>query len=235
MVDLLNTSSTTPPKVSPWFARFLYWAAGDGILRRYFRQIQVTGQDNVPCTGPVIIAPTHRSRWDGLVIPYVMGRPVTGRDLFFMVSHDEMLGLQGLIIRHFGGFPVNTTRPGVAAFRTAVDILRHGQALVIFPEGNIFRNQKLTEIRPGLARIALQAAAVRPSPDVKIVPVALEYTPPIPQWQARARVRIGSPLLIETYIGKNSKQAADDLTQDLTQALIQLESPEKALCSASLG
>lgn len=231
MFDFLEPSPKITPKVSPWFARFLYWAVGDGLVRRYFRQIQVTGQAYVPRTGPVIIAPTHRSRWDGLVIPYVLGRPVTGRDLFFMVSHDEMLGLQGQVIRHFGGFPVNTTRPGVAAFRTAVDLLRHGQALVIFPEGNIFRNQKLSVIRPGLARIALQAAAARLQPDVQIVPVALEYFPPIPQWQASVRIQIGPPLLVATYARQNSKHAADLLTQDLTQALIHLESPEKVLCS----
>ncbi|MDS3862328.1 lysophospholipid acyltransferase family protein [Thermosynechococcaceae cyanobacterium BACA0444] len=221
------------PKVSPGFARFLYWAVGDGLLRNYFRQIEVTGQDYVPLTGPVIIAPTHRSRWDGLLIPYVMGRPATGRDLFFMVSHNEMLGLQGLIIRHFGGFPVNTTRPGVVSFRTAVDLLRHGQALVLFPEGNIFRNQKLTEIRPGLARIALQAATIRPKPDVKILPVAIQYAPAIPQWRASVTIRIGQPLSVATYPWQNSKQAATALTQDLTQALVDLESPEKALCSTA--
>lgn len=234
MFDFLDNSPTMPPKVSPGLARFLYWAAGDGLLCRYFRQIEVIGQDYIPRSGPVMIAPTHRSRWDGLVIPYVMGRPVTGRDLFFMVSHNEMLGLQGLIIRHFGGFPVNTTRPGIAPFRTAVELLRQGQALVLFPEGNIFRNQKLREIRPGLARIALQAATAPPHPDVKIVPVAIEYLPPIPQWRASVTIRIGQPLAVATYTWQHSKQAADALIQDLTQALIQLESPEKALCPATV-
>lgn len=234
MSELHANSSSLPITISPWFARFLYWAGGDGLVRHYFSQIRVTGQEFLPRSGPVIIAPTHRSRWDGLVIPYVVGRPVTGRDLYFMVSHNEMFGLQGLIIRHFGGFPVNTTRPGVVAFRTAVEILRHGQALVLFPEGNIFRKQKVTKIRPGLARIALQAAALRPEPDVQIIPVALCYHPPIPQWRASVEINIGQPLHLAAYRSYEVKQAADLLTHHLTRALIHLESLEsadKTLCS----
>lgn len=141
-----------------------------------------------------------------------------------------MLGLQGLVIRNFGGFPVNTARPGTGALRAAVEILKQGQALVLFPEGNIFRNQKLTEIRPGLARIALQAANLRTQPDVKIVPVAIQYDPAIPRWRATVTIHIGQPLLTETYTWQNHKQAATQLTADLTQALKSLESPHKSLC-----
>ncbi len=224
------TASAFPPTISPWFSRFLYWAVGDGLLQAYFREIHVSGQEFLPDSGPVIIAPTHRSRWDGLVIPYVAGRRVTGRDLYFMVSHDEMLGVQGLVIRNFGGFPVNTARPGAAAFRGAVEILKQGQALVLFPEGNIFRNQTLTSIRPGLARIALQAASLRPQPDVKIVPVAIQYSPAVPRFRAGVTIRISQPLLTEHYIWQAQKQAAKKLTQDLTQALKRLESPDHSLC-----
>jgi len=43
-----------------------------------------------------------------VVVPYATGRGVTDRDLRFMVSADEVTGLQGWCIRRLGGFPVDT-------------------------------------------------------------------------------------------------------------------------------
>ena len=71
----------------------------------YFRQLSVSGQEHFPRQGPVVVAATHRSRWDALVVPYAIGYPITGRPLRFMVSADEMEGMQGWLIRNCGGFP----------------------------------------------------------------------------------------------------------------------------------
>ncbi|WP_051372848.1 1-acyl-sn-glycerol-3-phosphate acyltransferase [Thermosynechococcus sp. NK55a] len=97
---------------------------GDFGLRRYIRTLRVQGQEQVPKSGPVILIPNHRSRWDALIIPYVTGRRVSGRDLYSMVSHDEMLGLQGRVIGQCGGFPVNAQAPSLSALRRGVELLR---------------------------------------------------------------------------------------------------------------
>jgi 1-acyl-sn-glycerol-3-phosphate acyltransferase len=72
------------------------------VLPAFFSKITVTGQENIPLTGGVILAPTHRSRWDALILPYAVGRLVSGRDLRFMVSANEMKGVQGWFIRRLG-------------------------------------------------------------------------------------------------------------------------------------
>jgi 1-acyl-sn-glycerol-3-phosphate acyltransferase len=151
------------------------------------------------------------------VVPYAVGRPVTGRDLRFMVSDDEMLGFQGWVIRNAGGFSVNTLQPAISALRYGVDVLKAGESLVIFPEGNIFRDRQLQPLKPGLARLALQAAAARP--DLKIVPIHLSYHPLIPSWGAQVEVKIGAPLNVSDYTLNRPKQAAQALTVDLTLAL----------------
>lgn len=209
----------------------MYRLVGDIVLRRYFRTLEVQGQEQIPKRGPVILAPTHRSRWDALIIPYVTGRRVSGRDLYYMVSHDEMLGLQGWVIGQCGGFPVNTQAPSVSALRTGVDLLRQGQALVVFPEGNIFRDRQIHPLKPGLARLALQAAQ-RCQEAIQILPILLDYAQPYPQWGSEVKVIIGAPLSTGNYDVTHPKSAAQELTSDLLRALQQLQEGRSLLCLA---
>jgi 1-acyl-sn-glycerol-3-phosphate acyltransferase len=185
----------------------------------YFRKLKVVGQENIPKTGPVILAPTHRSRWDALTIPYAAGKPITGRDLRFMVSEDEVKGLQGWFIRRMGGFPVNTKHPGISSLRHSVELLRNGETVVIFPEGNIFREGPVQPLKPGMARIALQVEASQPGIDLKIVPISIRYSQPVPHWRCDVTVTIGSPISVANYCSKSAKKSAQKLTKDLEIAM----------------
>ncbi|MEC9453376.1 MAG: 1-acyl-sn-glycerol-3-phosphate acyltransferase, partial [Cyanobacteriota bacterium] len=81
--------------IDPFLAPVAMVTTQDIVLRQYFRERIVLGQENLPMQGPVLLAPTHRSRWDALMLPMAAGRRVTGRDCRFMVTVDEMKGLQG--------------------------------------------------------------------------------------------------------------------------------------------
>ncbi|MDB9376621.1 1-acyl-sn-glycerol-3-phosphate acyltransferase, partial [Nodularia sphaerocarpa] len=87
-----NQVAHTTSRVSPWLSPLLYLLGRHLLLPLFFGQIEITGQENIPLTGPVIFAPTHRSRWDSLLLPYATGRCVTGRDLRFMVTINECQG-----------------------------------------------------------------------------------------------------------------------------------------------
>ena len=91
-------------RVSSWLTRLVYPLGCYVVMPLFFGKIEVTGQENIPKTDPVIVAPTHRSRWDALIIPYAVGKLVSGRDLRFMVSANEVKGLQGWFIKRLGGF-----------------------------------------------------------------------------------------------------------------------------------
>jgi 1-acyl-sn-glycerol-3-phosphate acyltransferase len=210
-------------QVCPWLMSLTYTLGHHLVLPTYFDQIQVTGQQHIPTQGPVIIAPTHRSRWDGLIVPYAAGRLATGRDLRYMVTADEMRGLQGWFIRKMGGFAVNTKQPAVATFRHGVNLLCQGEMLVIFPEGNIFRDCQVHRLKSGLARLAIQAQSYSNDVSVKIVPIALDYHPTVPRFGCRVNVKIGSPLAVTDYPNCSAKKKACHLTQDLHSALQQLD------------
>ena len=83
-------------RVSPWLTSLFYPLGHYIVLPLYFGKIEITGQEHLPKDGPAILAPTHRSRWDALMMPYSTGQMVTGRDLRFMVTADEVKGVQSL-------------------------------------------------------------------------------------------------------------------------------------------
>lgn len=210
--------SVTSP-ISPWLISLVYPLARYAVMPLHFDKLEVKGQENIPRTGPVILAPTHRSRWDAIVVPYTTGRLVTGRDLRFMVSANEMRGLQGWFIRRLGGFPVDTEQPGIGSFRRGVEILRGGEMMVVFPEGGIFRDHCIHPLKRGLARMALHAELEQPGLGVKVVPIHLHYSQPYPSWGSDIRVNIGSPLEVAKYDIRTPKRSAQQLTADLEAAL----------------
>ena len=209
----------------------LAYGLGGWLLPAYFRSIQVLGQEHLPRTGAVILAPTHRSRWDALLVPYVAGRFATGRDIHFMVTVDEVKGIQGWLIRRLGGFPVNPRQPAIASLRHGLEVLQAREMMVIFPEGGIFRDGQIHPLKPGLARLALQAESSQPDLNVQILPIHLSYSQEIPTWGCEVVVRIGQPLRVADYSDPQQpvKQAAKQLTQDLAHALSGLaESPSRS-------
>lgn len=212
-------------KICPWLMNLVYPLARFIVLPFYFRRIQVTGEENLPQNGPVILAPTHRSRWDALMVPYAAGRYVTGRDLKFMVTSDEVKGIQGWFIRQLGGFPVNIKHPTISSLRHGVELLLDRQMMVIFPEGGIFHDNQLHRLKPGLARLALQAESNHPGLGVKIVPINIHYGTPFAQWWCGVKIKIGTPLIVADYCDEPTKQSAQKLTSDLQNAIEELDNP----------
>ena len=216
-------------KLSPWLAPLVYKIGEDLLLPNFFKAIRITGQENIPTSGPVVFAPTHRSRWDALLVGLV-GHRTTGRYLRFMVTADEVYGLQGWAIRRLGGFPVDVRRPAIATLRHGMQLLRNQETLVIFPEGDIFRQKQIQRLKPGLARLALQAEQSTPHLGVKVLPLYFDYDSPRPSLGSRVEVRIGQPLDVNHYLTSGSaKQQAMRLTADLKQSLESLANIERPL------
>lgn len=228
----IATSKSRQPatsRISPWLTPTVYWLGNNIVFPAYFGDIRVTGQHHLPRHGPVILAPLHKSRWDALMVPYAAGRAVTGRDLRFMVSANEVKGLQGWFIRRLGGFPIDPNRPGISSLRHGVELLGQGEMMVIFPEGGIFRDREVHPLKPGLARLALQAQSIQTDQDVRIVPISLAYDPLTPHWGCDVEVNIGKPLNVRHYQTAPVKQAAQQLTTDLNRSLSYLLTGERQI------
>jgi 1-acyl-sn-glycerol-3-phosphate acyltransferase len=205
--------------ISPWLIRLVYPLGCYLIMPAFFGRMEVMGRENIPLKDPVIIAPTHRSRWDALIVPYAVGRLVSGRDLRFMVTSSEMQGLQGCLVRRLGGFPVNLNRLEFGSLSHSVELLAAREMVVIFPEGGIFRDGRVHPLKRGVARIALEVEAQHPNCGIKILPISIHYSHPYQSWGSDLRVKIGSPIEVADYRSESMKQSSEQLTTDLRNAL----------------
>ncbi len=221
--DLLSPrESTLCNGVSPWLSPLAMVVTQDLALRLFFSEVTVLGREKLPVSGPVLLAPTHRARWDALLLPHAAGRRVTGRDCRFMVTSDEMVGVQGWFLHRLGCFPVNQGRPTMASLRLPIDLLSRGQQLVVFPEGRIQRADGPIHLHQGLARLSQLAEGQGVS--VAVVPVGIAYSQAIPRRGDRAALCFG-PLLRAAGQGR---QAARAFTEELAGAMGSAEQAARA-------
>lgn len=200
--------------VAPW----LYWPllpVCRAFLALYFGRIEVRGLECLPQHGPVVIASKHFSRWDPLILGLLSTEPLRA-----MTNANQFSGVQGWLIRRLGAFPVDLAHPQLSSLRHTIELLHSGHNLLIFPEGGIVRDQALRPLKPGLARLVLQAEASAPvSLAIPIVPIALRYEPGADRG-ASVLINISPPLYTKAYRQGNDKQTAQALTQALESALI---------------
>lgn len=234
--SLLNKVSIPPSersRLSPWLLRLAYPLGCHLILPLFLGRMTVIGREHIPATGPVIVAPLHRSRWDALMIPYAVGHWVSGRDLRFMVMSEEMQGIQGWLIRNLGGFSVDVHHPGASSLEYSVELLKNEEMLAIFPEGGIFRDDIVHPLKRGIGRIALEVKAQQPDSNLKILPISIRYSQPYPSWKTDVTVTIGEALSLSDYGTEHIKASSEQLTQDLHKILVDLHNSSPSLPPAS--
>ena len=208
--------------VSPWLAPLAVMVTEDVALPAFFSGVKVLGREHLPAQGPVLLAPTHRARWDALLLPHAAGRRVTGRDCRFMVTIDEMAGLQGWFLHRLGCFPVDQGRPTMASLRLAIDLLAKGQQVVVFPEGRIERDDGDIRLHQGLARLAQLAEGQGVA--VTVVPIGIGYSQPIPRPGAQAALCFGPPL----RPAGSGREMAKAFTIELSEAMRSAEQAARA-------
>ena len=134
------------------------------LLRVVFA-MRVSGAENVPAKGPVVIAPNHKSFWDAFFIAASLKRRI-----YFMGKSELFEGRAGRLLIALGAFPVRRGESDADAVETALAILRRGDALALFPEGTRVRDpEELGRPKKGAARLAIEGGA-------PIVPTALTGT-----------------------------------------------------------
>ncbi len=188
-------------------------ATQDIALNNFFRRRIVLGRENLPLKGSVVLAPTHRSRWDALMLTMAAGRRITNRDCRFMVTRSEMKGLQGWFLNRLGCFPIDQGRPSMTALRYAVDLLIARQQLVVFPEGKINRFSEPVKLKKGLIRLSQLAS--NKGLEIKIVPVGLAYSDVIPKFFGSAAICFSKPIIIS----KDFKQSVSDFNIELYKSM----------------
>lgn len=186
------------------------YRVGRAVVAPAFKLIsayEVKGRENIPATGPMILAGTHRSYLD---IPF-MGF-VTWRVVHFMGKAELWdRRFSGWFCTHMGSFPVRRGLADRSSLRTAQNVLDSGQALGIFPEGARKDGPLLEDFHGGCVYLAQRTGA-------PIIPVAMHGTGNLMGADGRlkpfrkVRIRAGNPMWVPEDAGYRARgEALEDL------------------------
>jgi 1-acyl-sn-glycerol-3-phosphate acyltransferase len=180
-----------------------------GFLSRPFVKglfrLRAEGVENVPKEGGFVLAANHLSNFD----PWPLGVPLfPQRYLRFMAKSELFWWPLGPIIKSGGAFRVRRGEGDLEAMRTAIDLVRQGHAVVMFPHGTRARKGLVKRYQPrahsGAARIALEAG-------VPLVPAALAGTDRLSRL-GPLRVRYGRPIDLD---GLDARAATEQLMAEI--------------------
>ncbi|TFD30881.1 lysophospholipid acyltransferase family protein [Cryobacterium cryoconiti] len=223
------SAGQSEPTKRPGFVYFLGYGIMAPIARLVFRPT-ITGRENIPRTGPVILASNHLSFIDSIVIPLVAPRRVQflAKSTYFTGT-----GFTGFVSRTFFTSigAVGVERGAGQAAQDALDagrsILEADSAFAIYPEGTRSLDGRLYKGRTGVAWLALTTGAV-------VVPVGLIGTQEIQPVGAKyprirkVTVAFGEPLDLGHHGSAESGKARRGATDEIMAAIHGLSRQELA-------
>ena len=198
-MNLKKKSADIFYRINPLLGFLAMFVTQDIILRFFFSKKKIINNGfYIPINSSIILAPTHRSRWDGFVLTMAMGRRVTKKDCRFMVTNSEMRGIQGWFLKRLGCFSINQLSPSLSALRYAIDLIEKGEQLVVFPEGKINKFGKKLVLKEGLYRLA--RLATKKTKSIMIIPIGIAYSKVSPKFRSEFCLSFGEPIDMNNYL-----------------------------------
>ena len=182
------------------------------FLRIIFRP-RYLDKNKIPADGPLIIAANHLSHIDPAFIMTAIKRPVS-----YMSKKEHFNGvIRRLIFKKVGVISVDRETGGAEGLEKAMEILKEGGAIGIFPEGTRSRDGKQATGKTGVARLASATGAA-------VVPVAIRQTDGV--WPVSKRIarpwrkfyyKFGEPMyFLEKEVNKKTlRKFTDDIMKKI--------------------
>jgi len=222
----------------------LKWITGIA-LHWFYGDIRVVGKERIPATGPLLIAVNHQNALvDSLIAGWVVPRTIamTAKAtlvdnplvaIVFRILHVVPLRRASDEVRNSNRFPIDRSR-NREAFSEIVDLLRRGEAVLIFPEGKSHNEFGLEPLKSGLARLALRARDEDGIKGIRILPLGLVFedkaTP-----GSTVGARIGEVIEMDEWSGTNHTALTGEIADRLRAVSEEAGLPPKAYDSRELG
>jgi len=199
----------TSTRVKP-FPRIVLAIAG--VLHRILLRWTVTGTENVPAEGALIVVANHVHLADPVLLMLALPRWIT-----FMAKEELFRNaVLGRLLRDAGIFPVargGNVQQKRDVMRQAEELLAAGHVLALFPEGSRSRSGEMQTGKGGAAILAIHAG-------VPILPVAIDGTEQLYRtawWLRRPRVSVtvGAPFRLQTGAERMPRSELSRLTDEL--------------------
>jgi len=191
-------------------------------------RITYLGLENIPERGGAVVAINHTSYIDWA--PPALAAYKRHRRLRFMIKEEmTQVKIIRFLIRHTGTIPVDR-RAGAGAYAVAVQRLRSGELVAVYPEATISRSFELKEFKTGAVRMAHEA-------QVPIIPLIVwgahrRWTKDHPRKLGRAKipitVAVGEPMYAAETVEQTDVAMRESMTMLLHDVQRSYEHPEGA-------
>ncbi len=178
------------------------------VVTRSIWGVRVQGLENVPRSGPLIVACNHASLLDGPLL----GAMIAPRRRPRFLGKKELFAnpLLGGFLLGTGVIPLDRGSGDLAALRAALGVLSDGGSLVVFPEGTRVKLGERRVPKPGVAFLSARAGA-------RVLPVRLKGTAEFPR-AFPLTVAFGAPLEPPAQ----SREAAVEFARSVMDAIYAL-------------
>ncbi|CAE6483869.1 unnamed protein product [Rhizoctonia solani] len=196
----------------------------------YFSEAKVIGSENVPETGPVILACTHHAMAvDPAVLSWAV--PYHRRVHYWAKASLFKNPIAKLILNNSGVLPVDRkNKDNQVLFRSTFEALAQGEIVGVFPEGTSYTAPQIMQVKDGVAWSALeymkwnrmrQEKGEKRAPDAVVVPVGIVYTEKS-RYRSGVIVEFGKPITMDQYEAKflsDEEGAARSCAKSLTKRI----------------
>lgn len=155
----------------------------------------IRGAEQLPVDGGLVIASNHVSFWD----PPLLGAAIP-RETFFLAKEELFRAPLGPMIRSVNAIPIRRGAADLRGLTRAIEALRSGGSVLLFPEGSRMRDGELHPARPGVGLLAVNA-------DVPIAPCYISGSNTPGRWWnrgVRVRIRFGEARNWRDFAGRDS-------------------------------
>ena len=193
------SSADLPPEAWPWLHDRGRWLASWLFLPFY--RVHVHHRERIPARGAVVVVANHSAFVDG---PLLFG--LLGRRAVFWVKQEMFTGVAGWGLRRIGQLPVRRGSPDRRPLTAALEVLRGGGVVGVFPEGTRGSGE-VAAAEHGAAWLARTSGAT-------VLPVVARGTRRPEEsrrrWRPRVDVVVGEPLTIPAGGGRAGLAAATE-------------------------
>jgi 1-acyl-sn-glycerol-3-phosphate acyltransferase len=198
-----------------------------GPILHAFGRPRATGLENIPASGPALLASNHLSIIDSVYLPLMLSRPVVfPAKAEYFTAKGPVGRLWAAYLRSTNQLAMNRddTRSATATLEAAAEILRAGGLFGFYPEGTRSPDGRLYRGRSGLGWLVLHTGA-------PVIPIAMSGTrkmmPPgkLPR-PAKIEVKIGKPMEFGHLAGDPPGRARRIIADEVMQAIRDLSGQE---------